>query len=92
MEVQVAYITTYALHRATPQENEMTITVYTEEYEAAHGTKPKGRGNWAFYLGGDGRRLADAQYAPYNLTFSEAKRWASNMARQHGFTHIIVAS
>lgn len=70
----------------------MTVTVYTEQYEADHGSKPKGRGNWAFYLGGDGRWLADAQYAPYSLLYSEAKQWAVREARRQGFTSVIVAS
>lgn len=70
----------------------MTITVYTEQYEADHGSKPKGRGNWAFYFGGDGRWLADAQYAAFNLLYSEAKQWAVREARRQGFTSVSVAS
>ena len=32
-EVQVAYITAYALHRATPEENEMPVTAMAQEFK-----------------------------------------------------------
>ena len=52
-------------------------TVSTDYYEFSHGTRPRGRGTWAFAPSTSGRRVpaedAPITWAPGNLLYSEAK-------------------
>jgi len=70
----------------------MTITFHTDDYQAAHGHLPRGKGSWAFYLGGAGRWLADPVFAPAHMTYTQAKAWVSRMARAEGLTEVVVGS
>lgn len=70
----------------------MAIEVSTEQYQWAHRDTPRGRGSWGFYMGGSGRWLADPVFAPSQMLYSAAKKWAMQQARAQGFTQIVVAS
>jgi len=70
----------------------MAIEVSTTDYEFKHRDTPRGRGSWGFYMGVNGRWLADPVFAPSVRLYSDAKKWALKQARAHGFTQIVVAS
>ena len=67
-------------------------TISTEEYQFAHGRKPRGVGNWAFYFGRTGSFTRDPEFAPCMMSYSAACQWAKQQARQLGCEIIIVGS
>ena len=54
----------------------MAIRFETHEFEFAHGRKPRGRGLWAFEIGGE------TFWAKGSVLFSQAKLQAAREARQ----------
>lgn len=81
----------------------MAIRVFvdTTPFVRSHGREPRGRGGWAFSLHrGDGRALvnpaashlggemAQVWFAPGSLTFAEARRWATDLARERGAVEV----
>lgn len=59
-----------------------TMEVYTNEYEFAHGHKPRGRGHWMFKIG-----VEEVQFS--NMLYSEAKKEAKKIAKEHPGNPII---
>jgi len=68
----------------------MKIEVRTNEYERAHGKKPRGLGNWAFWMGSDTRDIEKAN--SFFGTYTEACRQARIKARELGFERVTVGS
>ena len=70
----------------------MKAFMMTATYEWVHGTKPKGRGQWAFQFYGVAKyNFADRmEFAPSNLTYAAAKSWAKAYAKQIGAEGIAV--
>jgi len=66
------------------------LTVDTDEYEASHARRPRGRGRWLFRFGRNGAWLAEPEAAPLNSSYTEATQWARREARTHGYTDIVV--
>jgi len=68
----------------------MAVEVGTHEYEASHGTTPRGRGNWAFLMGDrlNGRYLADLFWC--NDLYTEARKAAKAEAKRLGCDHVSV--
>jgi hypothetical protein len=54
----------------------------TSEYEFTHGRKPKGEGNWGFWFHRVGAATLD--FAPGSLSFTAAKAWAKQTAKDIG--------
>lgn len=69
---------------------------YTNTYERSHGTKPKGRGGWAFIVM-DGSREHETVFVPGSMTLADAKTWMRSYCRKHygdlpqGFVEVEVA-
>ena len=62
----------------------MRVHFHTNQYEFAHGKKPRGQGTWWFtatYLTGDGRSMEDEPFSIPFSTFTEAKREANAKVR-----------
>ena len=53
-----------------------TISFDARQYVRSHFTQPRGRGCWAFSIGGD-----EIYWAPGNSTLSEAKTWLRDTVR-----------
>ena len=70
----------------------MAIEVFTEQFEFEHGHLPRGRGNWGFHFCRGGAMTREAEFAPGEMTFSEARRWAISQARATGCDAVSVAS
>jgi hypothetical protein len=67
------------------------MTISTTEYEFSHGRKPRGQGYWGFWFHRNG--AATLEFAPGEKTFSEAKQWAKDTAKDiGGVTSISVAT
>lgn len=68
----------------------------TSTYERSHGTKPKGRGGWAFIVM-DGDREHETVFVPGSMTLAEAKKWMKRYCYQNysdvpqGFVDVQVA-
>jgi hypothetical protein len=66
------------------------MTVSTTNYEFTWGRKPRGRGHWAFQF------FSDIEiglfWAPCEMTYSEAKRWAIKRCKEVGGSGIAVAT
>lgn len=54
----------------------------TDKYEASHGRKPSGRGNWAFGL----RVCGKTETHFFNGTLAEAKRHIVKMIKSQSYT------
>ena len=65
------------------------IQVNTRQYELAHGKKPRGYGNWAFFF--DGRTEIEEAFW-HNGKFSEASKMAVAYAVAKKFMRIEVGS
>lgn len=57
------------------------------QFQAAHGRKPRGTGNWWFRFSGNGRSEQNWQG-----TFCEAKKQAMAFAKKNGFDRVEVGS
>jgi len=68
------------------------MQVSTTEFEFSHGRKPRGRGHWAFYFGFRGivGGTVEPAFAPGEMTFTQAKRWAISEAKKSGWTRVVV--
>jgi hypothetical protein len=64
--------------------------VRTNEYEGAHGNKPRGYGMWAFWLGSDTSDIGKAHFI--TGMYSDAAKQAKAMAREQGFHCVTVGS
>lgn len=67
----------------------MTVEFVTRDYEFSHGRPPRGRGTWAFAFKHDGS-LADAWWAPGELSYAEAKKLAAAEARARRVSRVWV--
>lgn len=67
----------------------MTTTIQTTRYQFSHGATPRGTGRWAF----DFETIAgrQTQFAPTEMTFAAAKKWATQQARALGAHAVHVA-
>ena len=63
------------------------VTFSDNQFQAAHGRKPRGTGNWWFRFSGNGRSEQN-----WHGTFSEAKKQAMAFAKQNGFDRVEVGS
>lgn len=63
----------------------MKPRVETRRYESTHGHKPRGRGQWAFFLG------EQLWFAPGCLSYGEARKRALQQAGQVEATVVTVA-
>ena len=68
----------------------MTIRINTSEYERAHRRKPRGTGNWAFWMGDDTSDINKAHFI-YG-TYSKACKQANAIAKEVGAYTITVGS
>jgi hypothetical protein len=68
----------------------MNIEVRTNHFENSHGRKPKGYGQWAFYMGKETDDLSNIFFSTGN--YSDAKRQACAKARRFGITVVTVGS
>ncbi len=59
----------------------MTVHFSTDDYECAHGRKPRGRGGWAFSPDRDPDPLDRERVWWFTGTYQEAKRQAVVKAR-----------
>jgi hypothetical protein len=66
------------------------MDISTSNYEFAHGRKPSGKGYWAFTFWKDGKH--NTEFAPGDLTYGAAKRWAIVAAKVLGADRVAVAS
>ena len=66
------------------------VTVYTMEFERAHGKKPRGFGHWAFWMGRDTSDINEAHW--FTGLYSEAAKQAKAKARELGHTVVTVGS
>ena len=66
------------------------IDFSTDEYEFAHGKKPRGEGMWAFFF--DRRRRPDADPVFFNGKYGDTKRQAIEHAKKNGFRSVSVGS
>lgn len=65
------------------------VEVLTHGFEFAHGRAPRGRGSWAFEFLLAGGRWSAPEWAPGDATsslptFTAARRWAVERARERG--------
>ena len=63
------------------------VEVRTNRYQRAHGKKPKGFGQWAFYFDDMG---GDPIFVPKAMSYSDAVKWAKAEAKKAGKTEIYV--
>ena len=66
-----------------------SVTIITDEYELAHGKKPRGDGGWAFFRHSHCSVVHEEPIWKQG-TFSEAKRQAVNVARSEGVRFLYV--
>jgi len=57
---------------------EGVMTVDTSKYKGVHGKEPKGNGMWAFEVGGE------EIFTPSKMSYADAKKWASEKAKEKG--------
>ena len=65
----------------------MTVNVYTGQYEASHGRKPKGRGYWMFAISS---YMQGTEETGFYGTYTEAKKQAVKLARDLGWDSVSV--
>ena len=63
----------------------------TTDYEFSHGSKPRGRGSWAFFFNRDGH-VDSAFWTPGSTTYVEAKKLVAAEARRRGVAEVFVGS
>jgi len=63
------------------------VRVETSRYERAHGKKPKGFGQWAFYFDNMG---GDPMFVPKAMNYSDAVKWAKGEAKKAGKREVYV--
>jgi hypothetical protein len=68
----------------------MNIEVRTSEYEFAYCQKPRGTGNWAFFMGRNTNDVSKAHF--FYGKYSDAKRKALAKAQELGVGIITVGS
>jgi len=72
------------------------MQIETNQYEFAHGKKPRGMGYWAFVfsvpasIAGGASRLTE--FAPSTMSYAEAKKWAQARARDLKAARVEVGS
>lgn len=71
------------------------MEISTTNYEFTHGRKPRGEGCWAFQFfkafglcGGSDT----IEFAPAEMTYAKAKRWAIARAKEIGADRVAVAT
>jgi len=67
------------------------MEIETRQFEFAHGKKPRGIGQWAFRFNGPNSKTT-SEFAPGNLSYAEAKKWALRRAKEFGAYRITVLS
>jgi hypothetical protein len=67
--------------------NVLTVEVSTLAYQFSHRKLPHGRGLWLFFLGDSGELI----WPPSNLTYTAARKHATEVARSSGVSRIAVA-
>jgi hypothetical protein len=63
------------------------VQVSTAQYEFAHGRKPRGTGDWAFFFDGD-----RAPFWVVGVSFTEARKHAVTVAAERGVSRVEVGS
>jgi hypothetical protein len=66
----------------------VNVIVNTSSFEFSHGNKPRGRGNWAFFIG-------DATvpwFAPVNCLYKDAKATAVRRAKRQCVNAVTVGA
>lgn len=63
----------------------MKIRVVTDHYENAHGHKPRGTGRWYFQVG-----EGEDMIVSIDGRYTDAKRRAVQLAKEHGETIVVV--
>ena len=63
------------------------VRVETNRYERAHGKKPRGFGQWAFYFDDMG---GEPIWVPKAMSYSDAVKWAKGEAKKAGKEYIYV--
>jgi len=66
----------------------MKIEVRTARYENSYGKKPRGFGNWAFFMGRDTSDVMKAHF--FRGSYGDALKQAKAKARELGVTIITV--
>ena len=64
----------------------MAVEFHTTGYEFAHGRKPRGYGTWAFDFG------RGAEFIPGSMTYGDARKAATAIAKERGVAHVEVCS
>lgn len=64
------------------------MIVSTTSYVFAHGKEPRGTGDWAFFFDYD----RSAPFWVVGVSYSEAKKYATQVARERGVSRIEVGS
>jgi hypothetical protein len=71
------------------------MTISTTNYEFTHGRKPRGKGYWAFRFQkdmADGTAKESVEFAPSEMQYADAKRWAIQTAKANGVSRVAVAT
>jgi len=68
------------------------MTISTSNYENTHGKAPRGEGYWAFQFYRMGLGLIVTEFAPGQMTYGAAKKWAAAYAKQLGADRVAVAT
>jgi hypothetical protein len=63
------------------------VEVSTTQYEFAHGRRPRGRGDWAFFFDG-----SSEPFWVCDVSYSEARQHAVRVARDRQVCRVEVAS
>lgn len=66
------------------------MEVSTTNYEFTHGRKPRGEGFWAFQFYKGGKDTIE--FAPGEMTYAKAKKWAITAARVMKADRVAVAT
>ena len=71
------------------------MDISTTNYEFTHGRKPRGEGFWAFRFQrdmADGTARESVEFAPGEMTYAKAKKWAITAARVMKADRVAVAT
>jgi hypothetical protein len=71
------------------------MNISTSNYEFTYGRKPRGKGYWAFRFQkdmADGTAKEYVEFAPSDMKYAEAKRWAIQIAKASGVSRVAVAT
>lgn len=66
----------------------VSVTINTSNYQFMHGKMPRGRGNWAFYLGS----ATVPWFAPANSRYADARATAVRRAKRQMVNTVTVGS